>query len=140
MTITDETGLGIDSDRYVHQTVDGEVLVIDTAAGLYFSLRGAAARLWPLLAAGTTPNRLRAAAERAFAASQPDIRAAVDAIVERLRAEGIIRPTSVVEAEPSLVQGPLEPWAIERYEDMQDLLTLDPIHDVSDSGWPNVPR
>ena len=30
-----------------------------------------------------------------------------------------------------------EPPLISKYSDMQELLILDPIHDVSDAGWPN---
>jgi hypothetical protein len=36
---------------------------------------------------------------------------------------------------------PKLPWAppiVERYTDMQMLLQLDPVHDVSDEGWPRV--
>ena len=31
-----------------------------------------------------------------------------------------------------------EPPVIQRYTDMQDLLLLDPIHEVEESGWPNM--
>jgi hypothetical protein len=31
-----------------------------------------------------------------------------------------------------------EPPILEKYVDMQDLLLLDPIHEVDERGWPNV--
>jgi len=138
---TDDIAIGIDGERFVHQTVDGEVLVIDTKAGIYFNIGGAAARLWPLIAAGTTPGALRTAAEGAFAAPADSVRAEVDAVLKRLEDEGIVRPGFPAAAQPpALSNGPLEAARIERYDDMRDLLTLDPIHDTADTGWPNVPR
>ena len=37
---------------------------------------------------------------------------------------------------------PFEEPKLEKYSDMEDLLLLDPIHDVEDEGWPkaNVPE
>ncbi|MCW5774113.1 MAG: PqqD family protein [Rhodospirillaceae bacterium] len=132
--------LRIDDVRYVHNTVDGEVLVIDTEGGLYFSLRGAAAAIWPLLVAGTTRNDLHRAARAAFEAPADTIDAAVDEVIARMTAEGVLRqqPEDGSSPAPALARGAFEPPLVERYDDMRDLLTLDPIHEVSDAGWPNA--
>ena len=34
---------------------------------------------------------------------------------------------------------PYVPPQIERFTDMQELLLLDPIHEVDDTGWPHTP-
>ena len=34
--------------------------------------------------------------------------------------------------------GPFEPPSLETFTDMRDLLLLDPIHEVTDAGWPHV--
>lgn len=38
--------------------------------------------------------------------------------------------------QPSPSPVPFEPPVLEKYTDMQDLLLLDPIHEVDDTGWP----
>jgi hypothetical protein len=35
-----------------------------------------------------------------------------------------------------MLPGAFQPPTLESYNDMQDLLLLDPIHDVDDMGWP----
>ena len=95
-----------------------------------------------MIAAGTTPGALRAAAETVFAAPAVAVHAEVDAVLKRLASEGIVRPGVPASAEPPLLAGgPLEAARIERYDDLRDLLTLDPIHEIdAATGWPNVPR
>ena len=34
---------------------------------------------------------------------------------------------------------PFSPPQVQRFDDLQELLLLDPIHDVSDQGWPHTP-
>ena len=31
---------------------------------------------------------------------------------------------------------PFEPPTLSKYKDMQDMLLLDPVHDVEEAGWP----
>jgi hypothetical protein len=67
------------------------------------------------------------------------ISAAVDSCIERLLAHGLIREApssgdSALFLAPSGLPFP-EPL-VEHFTDMQDLLLLDPIHDVSEEGWP----
>lgn len=152
--MNDATRLQLDEARFVHQTVDGEVLIIDVQGGAYFCLRGGAALLWPLLVGGAARATLLAAAEAAFDGPAGDIGASVSEFIDRLTAESILRPvtraaangTAVPMAAPTappmapLTKIPFAPLTIERYDDMRDLLTLDPVHDVADSGWPNLPR
>jgi len=148
--MNDATRLQLDEKRFVHQTVDGEVLIIDVQGGAYFCLRGGAALLWPLLVEGAARSSVLAMAETAFDGPAGDIGASVTAFIDGLLAEGILRPAADgpisggaaangVRMAPA-EKAPFAPLTIERYDDMRDLLTLDPVHDVTDSGWPNVPR
>ena len=40
---------------------------------------------------------------------------------------------------PNAARGPFVPPSIQRYSDMQDLLLVDPIHEVDPTGWPARP-
>ena len=65
----------------------------------------------------------------------------INALVERLKGEGLIRAR---EGEPRDEPPPIEsaagPYlepAFEKFSDMQEMLLLDPIHEVSAEGWPH---
>lgn len=44
---------------------------------------------------------------------------------------------SAPEAVPPAVRAPYARLALTKYTDMQELLLLDPVHEVDDEGWPS---
>ena len=143
--MNDEQRWAIDETRFVHQTVEGEVLVIDIADGTYFCLRGSVAPLWPRIAAGATRREIVEGAASQFGSAAGAVEQSVTAFLDRLIAEGILRAAATNETAgnappPNGTPAEFAPLVVERYEEMRDLLTLDPVHDVTDSGWPNQPR
>lgn len=149
--MNDEKRWAIDETRFVHQTVEGEVLVIDIADGTYFCLRGSVAPLWPTIAAGATRPAIVEAAAARFGHAGGAVERSVTAFLDRLIAEGILRESAPNGANQRGTDAPAPtpengaapeflPLVVERYEEMRDLLTLDPVHDVTDSGWPHQPR
>jgi hypothetical protein len=64
--------------------------------------------------------------------------------VEWLKLQGLIYPIEISEANPEVpitasVSNTIifNEWTYSRFDDMSDLIRLDPIHDVSDKGWPH---
>lgn len=55
--------------------------------------------------------------------------------------EQLIKPATVTKDrwEPKTPHTPFGPPAYDRYTDMEDLLLLDPVHDVGVTGWPDSP-
>jgi hypothetical protein len=124
----------VNAPRVVHETLEGETVVIDTLSGLYYTAVGNAAQLWQALAEGADPAMLAAACAEAgcsadaFAAFRDDLIAS-ELLVPR--AGG-----SVAVAPPALDAAPTPP-ALTRHDDLQDLIELDPIHEVDTAqGWP----
>jgi hypothetical protein len=130
--------------RVVHETIEGEVILIQIETGYYYSLGGSGARIWRLLERGRSLEEVAAALERAHGGS-PEIRPAVARLIEELQNETLLEPATARpdvsgdddDTEASEVAGSFVPPLLERYEDMQDFLLVDPIHEVDDSGWPN---
>jgi hypothetical protein len=66
-------------------------------------------------------------------------------MLQELLAEALVVPGApaaggagtVATAVPAARQ-PYEAPALHKYNDMQDLLLLDPVHDVDETGWPNI--
>lgn len=121
-----------------YETFESEVLIINLGNGSYHSLRGTAVPIWPALVAGHTPEAIAA-----LWAGTAEQREAVSAFARQLADAGLIAPRT----EPAPAAPPDRPAAwpdfstpqLESYTDMQDILMLDPIHEVDMSGWPRQP-
>ena len=133
----------IDREAVSSDFLEGEVVAIHLGTGIYYSLRGTAAAIWQTLSEPVDAVRLGAvlAARYAIAPAQAEQDAA--AFLVRLQAEGLIRPATAGTVPAAVpVSSPLLPYAapaLERFADLQDLLLLDPIHDVGAQGWPHRP-
>ena len=124
----------------VDESVDGEVLIVHLGTGAYYSSRGTGDAIWQLIASGATAAE--AAAAVANGSGSDRALRSVGRFVAQLAAEGLIRPRNAppVGAPPVEAAGPFTEPELEKFTDMQELLLLDPIHDVDDAtGWPNVP-
>lgn len=140
------------ADRYrvnqptvIHQTIEGETVIIHLERGLYYSLDQTGAEVWQGLAAGRTVAEVADGFVARFPSQRADVDAAVVGLVERLRAEELIvladgpgegEPGQVDPPAGSPIAGSFQPPRLERFDDLQDLLLLDPIHAVDESGWP----
>ena len=122
---------------------DDEAVVLDSVNGVYFSLRGTGVDIWRLIEDNATGAQISEALSARYDAPQEDIaRAAGDLLEELTRAELIVPDPSLEANGASLAATEKRPFAapeIERFTDMQQLLLLDPIHEVEDGGWPHTP-
>lgn len=131
----------VNSPNVVDEVFDDEVVVVNLESGRYFCLQHTAARLWTLLAAGASTEDVVTAFARQHTTPASDIAAAVGTLVTALLENQLLvadpsrtcaAPVEAVSASP----GPFELPALQTFTDMQDLLLLDPIHEVDAAGWP----
>ncbi len=125
----------------VAETLSDETLVIDTASGVFFSLRGVASVLWSMLAGTASNTELRAAVADRFP-DAPSVDSDVDAFVAALEAETLVIEVDASRngdaGKPGAWPDAYELPALKKYDDMADLLLVDPIHDVAvERGWPD---
>ena len=130
----------VNAPDVVSETIDGESVIINLYKGLYYNLNPVGSVIWEQVAAGYSIMQV----STAFAAACPGLSDAdADSIVnliQQLLQESLIVVTedSPSEAVPVVTAtGSFETPVLYKYADMQDLLALDPIHDVDESGWPN---
>lgn len=139
-----ESRYKVDAPRVVHEVFDEEVVVLDLESGSYYSLRGSAAWIFQAAVAGASSGAIAAAfTEREQPEDAANVRAALDAFLEALVSERLLAPRPGVLATPAGFDlpgaaGPFTPPRFEKFTDMQDLLLLDPIHDVDETGWPRA--
>ena len=135
--------LSINRPRVVHETIDGEVIVIDLATGTYFSLQGGAADVWALIGAGLSSDEMATTLAAAYAASSEAINGTLDSFIAELEAESLVVADPDGGASPQAApainaDGDFLP-CLEKHTDMAELILLDPVHEVDAMGWPHRP-
>jgi hypothetical protein len=148
-------GGSVEGDSYcvnepsvISEVIDGETIVLNFESGHYYSFNPTASEIWLRVSAGHPVAAATEGVARRFAVDPAAIRAEVESFVRRLHEENLIRRVNgEAVAVPAPVAdghgGPAASFAapaFEKFTDMEELLLLDPIHEVSDSGWPRKPE
>ncbi|MGH3429692.1 MAG: PqqD family protein [Mycobacteriales bacterium] len=135
--------LRVNASHVVHETIDGETILIHLGTGTYYSLDGIGTEVWVVLAAGTSREALLAAASDRYAGDRVEIEAGISSLLADLLHQGLL-----VEGEPG--RGPDSPGlppgrapfvapVLHTYTDMQEFMLVDPLHDVDEvAGWPHA--
>lgn len=127
-----------------HERLDDQVMMINLETGAYFALERPAADCWTALTAGAGFDGIVAEVVAQFDVPQPQAEVDVEVFLATLLAEGIVRRSTDLPAEAAPERAaPAErlayrPPQIEKHDDLEELLLLDPIHDVGPEGWPVV--
>lgn len=133
----------INAPSAVSETIDGEAVIMNLESGHYFSARGLAGALWEATIAGASPAELTGAVGAIWkdAASDSDIDAFLAQLTEHrlvVAANDSVSPPSVdaMTMLASVSGFAYQKPVLDAFTDMEDLLLLDPIHDVGEAGWP----
>jgi len=131
----------INSPAVAHEVIEGEVVIIHFDTGNYYGMRGSAVEMWSLLSHGASLGEVRDELLRRFESDANTIENAITEFTSQILAENLVietdKPGTLPEvSSDSAVKKPFEPPVVEIYSDMQDLLLLDPIHEVDEVGWP----
>jgi hypothetical protein len=142
--MSDENGrYRVDEPTILAEDISGEVLAIDNRTGAYMSITGTGVPIWNLLAAGHTPLATADALAAHHGADAAAVRASVAAFVDRLVEARLIvaaerpepGPIALPAADPAV---PFTEPQLDVYTDMEELLLFDPIHEVTEQGWPKI--
>ena len=128
-------------EKILYETIEGEVIAMDMQSGSYFSLRHTAASIWSLLLQSVAIDEIITQITDCYRIDRQVVSADLQSFLGHLQEEGLIEVTTLLNPEktPSQLPRGTEPYtapALEVFTDVQDLLTIDPIHDVDEMGWP----
>lgn len=105
---------------YVHATViDNEALLISFETGFYYSVTGSGSEVVKALLAHPLDPALEGEAVKGF--------------IDQLVTEKLVEETTT-DAQPS---GLYNASALIQHAELADILSLDPIHQTSPTGWPS---
>lgn len=122
--------------RVAAEVFEDECIIANLDNGLYYSLQGNAVALIGALPSNDAEDLIDTIA-RPLDAQAQTCRDELHKIWQALLDEELVI-TSANEPATSVAVTPATEYkasALNRYSDMQDLLLLDPIHDVDEDGW-----
>jgi Coenzyme PQQ synthesis protein D (PqqD) len=141
----------INSPTAIHDTIDSEVVIINFDTGTYYSLESVGAYVWGLVEAHATTEQIADRVIELDPGRAAIIKPALVLFLCELEEEGLIVRASLEEPVENLLASAKAPgrlggdalssdlFTLQKFTDMNHLLLLDPIHEVDETGWPNVP-
>lgn len=137
----------VNTAQVINEVIDGEAIMINLATGTYYSLDRVGGDVWALLEAATPPDQIVAELGRRYNGAEQKIRQGVDDLLTRLCEENLVIPCHAAEpvgtaslSPAPTTRPPFELPRLEKFTDMQDLILLDPVHEVDSRGWPHLPN
>jgi coenzyme PQQ synthesis protein D (PqqD) len=135
--------LRINSPKIIYEKFDDEVIIVNLENGSYYSVDQSGARIWMLLAGGFGREEILAHIGAEYAGNNLEIEQATSSFLDDLNRESlfIVEPSDgEAPPPPAIVVDPSpRPFVspkLQKYTDMEELLVLDPIHEVDEVGWP----
>jgi hypothetical protein len=124
----------VNSPGVINDEIDSEVVIVDLNIGHYFRINKESSQLWNLIIKGNSISQILT-----FCENRSELQLDMENIVQNLLNLQIICEA----AEPLNPITELPKWKytkfeIEKFTDLEDILGLDPIHEVDEEkGWPN---
>jgi DNA-binding NarL/FixJ family response regulator len=138
----------VNSPNVIHEIIDGEAVLVNMENGSYYSIDSVGAVVWDYIEKGLSNRQIVQAISNQYAGNQEEISTGIEKLIDDLKTERLIVPgepssehnhaAAINQAIPAVPKPEFVPPVLNKYTDMEDLLLLDPIHDVDETGWPNT--
>jgi hypothetical protein len=131
--------LGVDITRSNFDTVDDETVILDSSTGVLTLLVGIGPQIWERLVGGADRTALLAEIAATF---DDDAATEAGVFLDDLLTAGLVVELDELApagAAPSAWSETYRAPKVERYDDIADIMMMDPIHEVDRTrGWPHV--
>ena len=137
--------LKVNAPSVVGEIIDGEAVIMNLASGHYFSTQDSGCEIWRGIELQQSRSALVESLVRLYDVSVDEAERAVATFVSELLerelvveadARGPSPPAAPAPSPGSPIRATFVAPVLNAYTDMEELLLLDPIHDVDDIGWP----
>lgn len=138
--------------KVIYEEISGEVVVINLDTGSYYSIGDSGFDIWVKLIRSASTSQIANNLANNYGDKFDKIQKQIESFVAELVEEGLVILKTEIEKDASKAyrdrvpengyptstgkQGEFRKPILEKYSDMEDLLLLDPIHDVEEAGWP----
>ncbi len=125
----------------VHEHMDAELTVINLQEGHYFIGKDSAIDLFLMLEDPKTVDDLIVQARNIYSVQETVVRGELESLIDMWLTNDLITESDESSVVESNSASELKPWTkpvFVAFDDMRDLLLLDPIHetDLDQQGWP----
>jgi hypothetical protein len=129
----------------VFENFGDEAVILNLQSGQYYSLNGVGIVYWEYLTQSVPPSQIAVHLIGRYEANGNRIAISedLDELFVQLHSDGLIRASSVIRTivdVPNTTVLPVEYVrpTLAKFDDVADMLLLDPVHDVStEAGWPH---
>lgn len=135
----------INRPQVITETIDGEAVIIHQGTGAYYSIAATGAAVWAGLEAEASVGEIVAFLEATYAdAPGEEVASSVAGLIGELRQEDLIVEVigdgggAAMTLDGAPQQGAFQPPSLRKFTDMQDLILIDPVHEVDERGWPHA--
>jgi Coenzyme PQQ synthesis protein D (PqqD) len=140
----------INTPAVVSEIFDDEMVIINLDNGNYYSTNKVAADIWAFIDRAAVVSKIIEGIGHRYSENFEDIESAVTRFIAELQEEKLIvpiemdqagkidRPDSSAETGTEREELIFEEPVLKVYNDMQELLLLDPVHEVDETGWPST--
>lgn len=115
----------VNAPNVIYEVLDGESVVLHLERGIYYSFSGSGEIVWQMVVHGYSKEEMSTA-----------LGDAVIPFLTELCDEHLICEAADVIRDGDVAVTCFEQPKLNIFSDMQELLLLDPIHDVDQKGWP----
>ena len=134
----------INSPSVINETIEGESVIINLNSGMYYSLDNIGAIIWDAIENHHSAADIAASLASHYQVNAKEVETTVNDLFSQLLNEDLIiavpadNETASSAALTFAADQPasFEKPVLNKFGDMQDLLLLDPIHEVDEAGWP----
>jgi hypothetical protein len=131
----------VNSAEVTSKILDGEAIVINLSDGVYYSLVGPGAVVWAMAIAGSGAQKIADELISRYGDTADDVLHDVESLLDKLAAERLLVPAAEGDAAGPVPEelpsgGDYATPELEKYDDMSDMLALDPpLPGVRDLPW-----
>jgi hypothetical protein len=122
-----------------------EFVIVNLFSGNYYSIDAIGAEIWAMVQKGASTAEIITHLSRESDGDIAIIEEAVMSFMREIISENLIVTDAVESSQsPALdnagsrVHKQFTAPVLHKYTDMQELLLVDPIHEVDETGWPNI--
>jgi hypothetical protein len=120
----------VNEPQVTAKVMDGEAVIIHLGTGVYYSMDGVGCMVWESIAAGGDTDAIAASLAERYGIGRDDAAADIGRLVDELVAQELVAAAESGSTATATLNGAApggyEPPVLKRYDDMAELLALDP--------------
>ncbi len=130
----------IQRSRVVYEVLNTEVIVIDFNTGNYYALLHVAKDIWQLIEKQIPLQQITLLIASHYKQDLVNVSCDIRSFIDQLLEAELIELCVPDESAPQIIfqDGDYIPPRMQTYTDVQNLLLIDPIHEVTEAGWPET--